>query len=182
IGADVPVGISALVVAGPSKDFLPDELAALDRYLQRPGQLLVMLDPNQAPALATFLERYHLRLGRDVVVDPAARLYGGEYLTMDLEYDRGEHPVLAPLTAAPLFSRTRSVDVLTASGRDTVGRVFLRTGAESWTTKDQAATRVSVPVFVQGRDRRGPIGVGAEVAFRTPALPGEDPRQGRIVA
>jgi hypothetical protein len=33
-------------------------------------------------------------------------------------------------------------------------------------------------VFVQGRDRRGPIGVGAEIAFRTPVLPGEAPRQG----
>jgi hypothetical protein len=89
--------------------------------------------------------------------------------------------VLAPLTAAPLFSRTRSVDVLTASGHDTSGAVFLRTGAESWTTRDEGVTRAAVPTFVQGRDRRGPIGVGAEVAFHTPVLPGEDPRQGRIL-
>ncbi len=182
IGGDVPVGTSALVIAGPSRDYLPEELAALDRYLQRPGQLLVMLDPKQAPALAAFLERYHLRLGRDVVVDPDARLYEGEYVTMELEYERDAHPVLAPLKAAPLFSRTRSVETLTASGRDTVGRVFLRTGSESWTTTDDAATRVAVPVFLQGRDRRGPIGVGAQVAFRTPVLPGEEPRQGRIIA
>ena len=46
----------------------------------------------------------------------------------------------------------------------------------------RGVTRVAVPAFVQGRDRRGPIGVGAEVAFRTPVLPGEAPRQGRIVA
>jgi ABC-type uncharacterized transport system involved in gliding motility auxiliary subunit len=182
LGGDVPVGVSALVVAGPSKDFLPEELAALDRYLQRPGQLLALLDPHQAPALVAFLERYHLRLGRDVVVDPDARLYGGEYLTMELEYDRAAHPVLASLTAAPLFSRTRSVEVLTASGVDTAGLVFLRTGAESWTTLDEGVTRAAVPTFVQGRDRRGPIGVGAEVAFRTPVLPGEEPRQGRVLA
>jgi ABC-type uncharacterized transport system involved in gliding motility auxiliary subunit len=182
LGRDVPVGTSALVIAGPSKDFLPDELASLDRYLQRPGQVLVMLDPHQAPGLVAFLERYHIRLGADVVVDPDARLYGGEYLTMELEYERGAHPVLAPLTAAPLFSRTRSVEVLTASGHDTAGLVFLRTGAESWTTRDEGVTRTAVPAFVQGRDRHGPLGVGAEVAFLTPVLPGEDPRQGRIVA
>jgi len=182
IGADVPVGVSALVVGGPGKDFLPDELAALDRYLQRPGQLLVLLDPYQAPALAAFLERYHLRLGRDVVVDPDARLYGGEYLTMQLSFHRGDHPILAPLTAAPLFSRTRSVEVLTAAGRDTVGGVFLKSGAESWATTDTRVTQTAVPDFVQGRDRRGPMGVGAEVAFLTPVLPGEEPRQGRIVA
>ncbi len=182
IGGDVPVGVSALVVGGPAKDFLPEELAALERYLQRPGQLLVLLDPYQAPALAAFLERYHLRLGRDVVVDPEARLYGGEYLTMELAYDRGDHPILAPLTAAPLFSRTRSVEVLTAAGHDTVGGVFLKSGPESWATTDAHVTQTAVPAFVQGRDRRGPAGVGAEVAFLTPVLPGEEPRQGRIVA
>ena len=90
--------------------------------------------------------------------------------------------MLAPLTAAPLFSRTRSVEVLTADGRETSGLVFLRTGGESWTTRDEGVTRVAIPSFVQGRDRRGPIGVGADVAFRTPVLPGEDPRQGRILA
>jgi hypothetical protein len=37
LGDEVPVGIAVLVVAGPQKDFLPEELAALDRYLQRPG-------------------------------------------------------------------------------------------------------------------------------------------------
>jgi hypothetical protein len=36
-----------------------------------------MLDPHEAPSLAAFFERYHLRLGRDVIVDPDARLYGG---------------------------------------------------------------------------------------------------------
>jgi ABC-type uncharacterized transport system involved in gliding motility auxiliary subunit len=182
LGGDVPVDVSALVVAGPSKDFMPGELAALDRYLQRGGQLLVLLDPHQGPALVAFLERYHLRLGNDVVIDPDARLYGGEYLTMEVDFDPTAHPVLAPLTAAPLLSRTRSVEVATTEGLETSGRVFLRTGAESWTTRDPQATRVAVPAFVQGRDRHGPIGVGAEVAFRIPALPGEEPRRGRIMA
>lgn len=181
IGGEVPVETSVLVVAGPGKDFLPEELAALDRYLQRAGRALVMLDPHQAPGLAAFLERYHVRVGNDVVVDPDARLYGGEYVTMQLAFDRGAHPILAPLTAAPLFSRTRSVEVPTAAGRDTVGSVILHTGDESWTTADPNVTRTAVPAFVQGRDRRGPIGVAAEVAFRTPVLPGEPPQQGRVI-
>jgi ABC-type uncharacterized transport system involved in gliding motility auxiliary subunit len=179
VGGEVPLGTSSLVIAGPAKDFLPEELEALDRYLQRPGQALVLLDPFEAPALAAFLERYAFEVGRDVVVDPDARLYGGEYLTMELHADRGTHPILAPLTSSPLFSRTRSIRVRPA--RDTAGIVFLQTGDDSWTTTDPAATRTAVPAFVAGRDRRGPIGVAAEVAFRTPGPPVGDPRQGRIV-
>jgi ABC-type uncharacterized transport system involved in gliding motility auxiliary subunit len=72
IGDEVPVGIDVLVIAGPEKSFLPDELAGLDRYLQRPGQLFVMLDPLRAPDLAVFLRRYDLNLASDVVVDPEA--------------------------------------------------------------------------------------------------------------
>jgi ABC-type uncharacterized transport system involved in gliding motility auxiliary subunit len=181
IGGDVPLETSALVIAGPTKDFLPEELAALDRYLQRPGRALVMVDPHQAPSLVAFLDRYHVRLGRDVVVDPEARLYGGEYVTMQLGYDRGAHPVLSPLTSAPLFSRTRSVEVPRGAGHDVAGLVFLHTGEQSWTTHDPEVTRTAVPAFVQGRDRRGPIGVAAEVAFRTPTLPGDEPRQGRLI-
>ena len=62
------------------------------------------------------------------------------------------------------------------------GAVFLRSSDESWTTADREATRATVPTFVKGRDRHGPIGVGAEVVFRVPAEPAEAPRHGRIVA
>src|SRR5262249_18025798 len=55
IGDEVPVEVAVLVIAGPQKDFLPEELAGLDRYLQRPGQALFMLDPLRAPELAHFL-------------------------------------------------------------------------------------------------------------------------------
>ncbi len=182
VGGEVPLGTAALVIAGPSKDLLPEELSAVDAYLQRPGQVLVLLDPGQAPKLAAMLERYHLRIGHDVVVDPDARLYGGEYLTMQLQFDRGGHPILAPLTAAPLFSRTRSVEVATAPGHDVAGVVFLRTGEQSWATTDAMAERSPEPTFVAGRDRRGPIGVGAEVAFRTVVQPGDEARHGRVVA
>src|SRR5439155_12632893 len=60
IGDEVPVGVDVLVIAGPQKSFLPDELAVLDRYLQRPGQALVLLDPLRASELAAFLRRYSL--------------------------------------------------------------------------------------------------------------------------
>jgi ABC-type uncharacterized transport system involved in gliding motility auxiliary subunit len=181
MSGEVPVGTSALVIVGPQKDLLPEELAALGRYLDRPGRLLVLLDPFMAPGLAAFLDRYALRLSPDIVVDPEARLYGGEHLTLQLHYDVGSHPIIAPLTAAPLFSRPRSVEVKAANA-DMGGAVFLRSSNESWTTADREATRATVPTFVKGRDRHGPIGVGAEVVFRVPAEPGESPRHGRIVA
>jgi len=141
IGDEVPVGIDVLVVAGPQKSFLPDELAALDRYLQRPGQALVMLDPLRAPELAAFLRRYSLDLPPDVVIDPEARLYGGELLTMQIQLNRGDHPILGPLDAPPLFSLTRSVGVLPDETGGSMAVRFLRTSATSWATTDTEVLR-----------------------------------------
>jgi ABC-type uncharacterized transport system involved in gliding motility auxiliary subunit len=178
---EVPVGTAALLVIGPQKDFLPEELAALDRYLQRPGNVLVLLDPQRAPGLAHFLGQYRVSLPDDIVVDPAARLYGGEYLTMQVAYDRRAHPIVGPLEAPPLFSLTRPVERIAEELPGTWFTVLLSTGPESWATSDLTVLRTGAASFVSGRDRRGPITVGAEVQFTVPAPAGGDARIGRIV-
>ena len=179
IGDEVPVETDVLVIAGPQKDFLAEELAALDRHLQRPGQALVMIDPQRAPELTTFLRKYYVDLPPDVVADPGARLYGGEYLTMELE--RGAHPILMPLDAAPLFSLTRSTEALPGDPGAMMAVTLLSSGRASWATRDPSAVRTGTPQFVAGRDRTGPIPVGLEVAFRTLTPPGTEPRQGRLI-
>jgi ABC-type uncharacterized transport system involved in gliding motility auxiliary subunit len=167
------------VIAGPQKDFLAEELAALDRYLQRPGQALVMIDPQRAPELTTFLRKYYVDLRPEVVADPGARLYGGEYLTMEVE--RGSHPILLPLDAAPLFSLTRSTEALPGEPGAMMAVTLLSSGQASWATRDPNVVRTGTPQFVAGRDRTGPIPVGLEVAFRTLTAPGSEPRQGRLI-
>jgi ABC-type uncharacterized transport system involved in gliding motility auxiliary subunit len=181
IGDEVPVGVDVLVIAGPQKSFLADELAVLDRYLQRPGQTLVLLDPLRAPELASFLHRYWFDLPPDVVIDAEARLYGGELLTMEIQLERGDHPILGPLDAPPLFSLTRSVGVFPDDTGSSMALPFLRTSATSWATTDTDVLRTGSPAFVPGRDRPGPITVGVELAFRTLTPPGAEPQQGRII-
>ncbi|MFN8545749.1 MAG: Gldg family protein [Candidatus Binatia bacterium] len=181
LGGDVPPDVTVLVIAGPHKDLLPEEIAALDHYLQRAGHVLALLAPRHAPALAGYLARYRLDLPPDVVIEPSRRLYGGEALTMQVTFTPGEHPILGPLSAPALFSLTRSIGVL--PGDDAVTEVvpFLRTSDESWATPDPAALEGRSLAFVADRDRRGPLVVGVEAAFRAEALPGAAPRQGRLI-
>jgi len=181
LGDEVPVGTAVVLVVGPQKDFLPEELAALDRYLQRPGNALVLLAPHQAPMLASFLGQYRVALPDEVVVDPAARLYGGEYLTMQVDYDRRAHPILAPLAAPPLFSLTRPVDEMREDIPGTAFAALLSTGSESWATADASVVRTGKATFTAGRDRRGPLGVGAEVSFQSAGPAGGGPRDGQLI-
>ena len=181
LGDEVPPEVTVLVIPGPRKDFLGEELSTLDRYLQRPGQALVLLDPQRAPELAAFLRRYYLDLRDDVVVDPGARLYGGEYLTMQVGIERGSHPILGPLDAPPLFSLTRSVGALGAEG-EMMAIPFLQTSKQSWATSDTSVLRTGAATYEAARDRPGPVTVGIEVAFRTLTPPGAEPQQGRVIA
>jgi len=173
LGDEVPVGISVLLVVGPKKDFLAAELAALERYVGRGGALFVLLDPREAPALAALLDGYGLVVADDVVIDPDARLYGGEHLTMRLTLERGRHALLAPLAAPPLFSLSRSVELAKELPAGAAGTMILESGRESWATSDPTVLRTGTGRFAAGRDRHGPIGLGAEVALRLPSPSGE---------
>jgi ABC-type uncharacterized transport system involved in gliding motility auxiliary subunit len=181
LGEEVPVGTAVVLIAGPAKDFLPDELAVLERYLQRPGNALVLLDPLKAPQFAEWLGRYGFTLPNDVVVDPDARMYGGEYLTMRVGVDRRVHPLVAPMEAPPLFSLTRSVGLPGDGTRGMSSVALLTTGDDSWATEDTKVLQEGAATFVAGRDRRGPVVVGGEVVFLTPTPPDAEQQQGRIV-
>lgn len=46
LAAEVPGDASAVFILGPQRPFLPEELAALERYRKRGGRLLMALDPD----------------------------------------------------------------------------------------------------------------------------------------
>jgi hypothetical protein len=46
LAADVPADASMVVMVGPTKPLLPEEVASLQRYFQRGGRILVALDPE----------------------------------------------------------------------------------------------------------------------------------------
>jgi hypothetical protein len=46
LGTEVPRDAAAIFIIGPTKDFLPEEVAALSEYFNKGGRLLVALDPD----------------------------------------------------------------------------------------------------------------------------------------
>ena len=63
LGAEVPRDAALVAVVGPERDFLPEELAALKRYLERGGRLWLALEPD-GPGLEPLLEPLGLKLLR----------------------------------------------------------------------------------------------------------------------
>jgi ABC-type uncharacterized transport system involved in gliding motility auxiliary subunit len=166
----VPEDASAVVIAGPRKDLMNAELARLATYVERGGDLLIMVDPQSAPGLTAFLDRYGVKMTDDVVVDPENRLFAGDYLTMTVTGLSERHPVSAAMKAPPLFSQARSVS-FTAAAPNIRGIEFLQTAPSSWSTPDLDVLETGTATFVDGRDRPGPIPVGVSVLIQSTERP-----------
>ncbi|MCB1054589.1 MAG: GldG family protein, partial [Acidobacteria bacterium] len=167
---DVPKAASLVVVAGPKVAFLPSELEALDRYLDRGGRVLLLLDPQLAEGanpdlgMASWLEKHSIRLGDDIVVDPdRAILFSGlETFSVD---SYGTHPVTDSFRQAGvpvLWSLARSVtpetgDQAVAGDEATT---LLRTSSSGFGETNLAA----LPDFGQDdADTPGPVSLAVAV-------------------
>ena len=140
LGKDsVPADANALVVAGPRTALLPPEVAAIGRYLASGGGVLLLLDPvvpvPGAPAadfgLGALLAENGIRLGTDIVVDPANALplVGAETVFAN-RY--GSHPIVRALAAERLpvilpLARSASMAENAASAT-----MLVETSADGW--------------------------------------------------
>ncbi|MEW6440363.1 MAG: Gldg family protein [bacterium] len=61
LAMEAPEDASVILVIDPTEDFLPEELNALRRYLNRGGRLWVALDPDHSTNLAGLLAEYGVR-------------------------------------------------------------------------------------------------------------------------
>ncbi len=176
--ADVPAGTDLLVIAGARARFVEPELQAFGRYLDRGGRMLVLVEPELAPAgglvatgLETWLDAYGVKVGDNIVVDPGATvpLYGAETLFAGAT---GGHPIVRSLEQAKvgvIVALARSV----AAGRapdGTAAQVLLETSAEGWGETDLANLRA---VAKDAKDVTGPVplavAVGAQAKEAAPA-------------
>jgi hypothetical protein len=150
----VPDDAKVVVTLGPRKDFLPEELAALERYLAHGGHFIAIIDPFGSPTLVEFMKKYSLDFIPQVVVDPAYRLTAGEILTTQIPIRSQESAISRSMSAPAVFSL----------GREQSDK-FLSSSHESWASNDPKALTTGITEYQAGRDIKGPIPVGSEVDF-----------------
>ncbi len=168
----VPDDAKVVVSLGPRKDFLPEELAALSKYLGHGGHYVAMIDPYGSPTLVEFLKKYSLDFMTQVVVDPAYRLTAGEILTTQIPIRSEDNAISRSMGAPAVFSLARGVIITGAVGATAPDDLnleqeskFLESSHESWASGDPNALTTGITSFQEPRDVKGPIPVGVEVDF-----------------
>jgi ABC-type uncharacterized transport system involved in gliding motility auxiliary subunit len=130
---EVPEDAAAVVIAGPTRPFLPHEISALQAYVERGGALFVALDPRAQTNLYDLLRVWGISLGEDVIVDQQLAVFGQATTPMAAQYD-GTHPITSLLREPTIFPMVRSIELDAAAADDYT--VLARTGRESWAERD----------------------------------------------
>ncbi len=168
---EIPRDASMLIISGPKRDLAESELQALQAFVERGGKLLIQLDPYTAPSLKTFVGRYGITVGDDVIVDQYARTMGGDYL-MPVVSNYYPHAITQNFTLASLFPFARSVDVVKNAPPGVTAQRLGETGPGSWAETDKGELNRGQLSFEQGQDRQGPVplGVIASIQVERPAV------------
>jgi ABC-type uncharacterized transport system involved in gliding motility auxiliary subunit len=174
--ASVPAGVRLVVIAGPTSNFIEPELDVLASFLEDGGRLMVMIDPTLSPGgglvetgLESFLGRYGVTVGEDIVVDPANPLpfFGADTIFVN---SYGSHSITRPLEQAELptiLPLARSVGLADGiEGYETAK--LLETSAEGWGETDLSNLGA---VQRDAEDLAGPVSLAVAVE----AQPGETP-------
>jgi len=150
---DVPEDADVVVVAGPTRSLLDVESAALDRYLERGGAVLALVDPRIRTGMVERVAAWGVTLGDDVIVDRALALFGRAMSPFAASYDT-EHEITRDLREATLFHEARSV----TAGDGFSELVF--TGDASWAERDLGRLDGQRQIAFDEGDVRGPVSLG----------------------
>ncbi|HID06816.1 MAG TPA: hypothetical protein EYP10_06680 [Armatimonadetes bacterium] len=155
----VPKDCDVLVIAGPTKPFMPVEIDALRQYLEDGGKAFIMLDP-QSPSFSEILGDYGIEVKSGMVFDivTLARDPRGLLIT-GFEWHDITRPFMKARAMALLFVACRALKKTesTPEGYEVVE--LLKTTPESWIK--QHFTENIAPT---ADDERGPFAVTIAVA------------------
>ena len=157
----VPEDCRALVITGPRKELLPDEVVLIDNYLEEGGRVLVCLDPEYDTGLEEWLLGWGVQVGNNMVIDNSTagvRQGAGPQEPLLYSYDE-EHPITAQLMKAFTSMPTvRSIGIVEDPREELELTVLALTSENSWGETELSSLVVKTPTF-DPEDLSGPVPV-----------------------
>ena len=161
----LPDDCALLIISGPKKDFLTDELAKLTSYIERGGSILFMIDPGGFPEMTEYLSGYGFTLGNDVVIDKMSQVFGANYLVPVVTQYEDKHPITGEFDIQTFFPLSRSVTVERIPEKGSFPLAM--TGDASWGETDINAlyAEEGTVKYDDKADKRGPLSIAAVKIF-----------------
>ncbi len=161
----VPDDAAVIVVAGPQRELLTGEVIALQNYLNRGGNLLLMIDPNTNPKIDTILKDWGVRLDNRLAIDTSGEnLQLGPAAILVTEY--GQHPITKDFEKnISVYPLTRPLEIDPVSSIESMALLKTKPYPRSWAESDQKSEKLE---FNEGQDLKGPLTLGVALTRKLP--------------
>ncbi len=176
---DVPDDSDVLVVTATERPFLEQEIATLDRYLDRGGRALFLVDPRAGAELIPLLEARGIAIGTNIVIDQVMQLFAGPSLGVQpIVSAYGFHPITEEFSERTIFLLVRTVDAAVEVPEGITVTPLAHTSVNSWAEANIERLFGANEAVMDDDDLAGPVSI-AVAATLSPASPTEP--EGRIV-
>lgn len=180
---EVPADCTALVAAGPTRDYVQPEVDALKKYVEGGGRAFFMLDPPlkmghsdiaDNDALTSLLQSWGVTVDKDLILDlsPVGQIFGlGPQVALVSSYS--SQPIVSEIKrTATGFPLARSMQI--KNGDKTSVEKLFDSSTSSLATTNLSSDRVNVQ---DPKNKKGPLTLAAAGTYNT----GKQNSQGRFV-
>ncbi|MCV3215161.1 Gldg family protein [Plectonema radiosum NIES-515] len=163
----VPDDAAVVIVPGAKKALFDNEVKALQTYLNRGGNLLLMIDPNTDPKLDSLLQEWGVRLDNRLAVNVSNNVGLGPAVALVTEY--GQHPITKDFgNSISVYPFARPLEVTPVPGVESTTLIVTKPYPSSWAESDLQSENLQ---FNEGSDRKGPLTLGVALKRKLSAKP-----------
>jgi ABC-type uncharacterized transport system involved in gliding motility auxiliary subunit len=161
----VPNDAAVVIIAGPKRSLFDAEVKALQDYLNRGGNLLVMVDPATDPKLTSLLQQWGVSLDTRLAVDVSGAGVGlGPAAPIINEY--GQHPITQDFGNGISFYRlARPIQITPVDGVQSTPLLSTKPYPNSWAESDLQSEKLE---FNADKDLKGPLTLGVALTRKLP--------------
>ncbi|MEH1828752.1 MAG: Gldg family protein [Nostoc sp.] len=154
----VPQDAAVVIVAGPKRELFQGEVNALQQYLNRGGNLLLMIDPNTDPKLNSLLQEWGVRLDNRLAVDVSGESVVGRGPAAPLVTEYGQHPITKDFgNGNSFYPISRPLEITSVPGVEATPLLRTKPYPSSWAESDLQSEKLE---FNADKDLKGPLTLG----------------------
>ncbi|MDJ0617965.1 MAG: Gldg family protein [Calothrix sp. MO_192.B10] len=163
----VPNDAAVVIIAGATKDLFANEVKTLQNYLNRGGNLLLMVDPGTDPKLDTLLKEWGITLDSRLAVDVSGNAALGPAVPLVTTY--GQHPITKDFgNNISFYQLARPIETKPVTGVQSNALLLTKPYPNSWAESDLESENLE---FNEKSDRQGPLTLGVALTRKVVEKP-----------
>jgi len=172
VADQIPSACEVLIVAGPAQSFTPNEVQAIEQFVDTKGKAIFLLDPIfpnlklgsgdmslKQVGLAGLLTKYGFELGKNLLLQKSMALFQGEQIVSQITgFEYGNHPVVELLKGKQtIFDGVQSVHAKENYEGTSFELVNSFGDGATWTKTNMQELMVEQNASPNPGDKQGPV-------------------------